>query len=193
MVDDRVVVGVFADQGQARQSLHELHQAGFPDEHIGFLVRDEAMSPREGTTEKLGEETEIDATSGAVTGGVLGGVIGAAAALLIPGLGPALAGGILTTVGGAILGAATGGFIATLTQMGVPEEEARSYEEAFHAGRTIVIVQAEDRLAEAYAILKQNYSSSSDTASEMVGADDQGATVKLESSQEQQKEKQESA
>ena len=186
MTDDRVVVGVFADQGQARQALHELLQAGFPPEHIGFLVRNEAMPQERVATEKLSEAGEIDATSGAVTGGVLGGVIGAAAALLIPGLGLALAGGILATVGGAVLGAATGGLIAVLTHMGVPEEEARSYDEAFQAGRTIVIVQAEDRLAEAYAILKQNYSSGSDVASDTMSTIDPGATVELEPLQEKQ-------
>jgi Heat induced stress protein YflT len=181
MIDDRVVVGVFADQEQARQALHELYRAGFPAEHIGFLVRDEAMLAQGTTTEMLAGETEREPIARAVTGGVLGGVIGAAVALLIPGLGPALAGGILTTVGGAALGAATGGLMAVLTQVGVPEEEARSYDEAFQAGRTIVIVQAEQRLAEAYAILKRNYSSRLDTGSEMVGADE-GATVKLEPS-----------
>jgi hypothetical protein len=193
VVDDKVVVGVFADQRQARQALHELHLAGFPPEQIGFLVRDEAQVPQETATEKLSEGTEIDPATGAVTGGVVGGILGAAVSLLIPGLGPVLAGGLLTTVGGAVLGAATGGFIATLTQMGVPEEEARSYDEAVQAGRTIVIVQAGERLEEAYTILKQNYRSGSHTTAQMVSADDPGATVQLEGSQEEKQGKQDRA
>ena len=82
MTDDRVVVGVFAHQEQARQALHELQQAGFPPEHIGFLMRHDVMLPQGATTEKLSGEAEITPTNGAVTGGVLGGVIGAAVALL---------------------------------------------------------------------------------------------------------------
>ena len=70
--------------------------------------------------------------------------------------------------------------IAVLTHVGVPEEEARSYHEAFQAGRTIVIVQTEDRLAEAYAILKQNYDGASDTDPVMQRIDDPEATVELE-------------
>ena len=41
VTDNKVVVGVFADPGQAEQALHELHLAGFPDDHIRCLVRQE--------------------------------------------------------------------------------------------------------------------------------------------------------
>jgi hypothetical protein len=73
MVNGRVVVGVFADQDQARQARHEIQLAGFPPEHIGFVVRDEARVAQGTPTEKLSEATEIDSTTGAVTGGVVGG------------------------------------------------------------------------------------------------------------------------
>ena len=182
MGDEKVVVGVFADQGQARQALHELLQAGFSSEHIGFLVRDETSLVQGTPTEKLQEETADDAAKGAVTGGVLGGLLGAAASLLIPGLGPVLTGGILTTLSGVVLGAATGGVMATLRGMGIPEEEARSYDEAVQAGRTIVIVQTEDRLDDAYAILKQNFTAIP-TDTEPTNGSDPAATVELDPSQ----------
>ena len=181
MADNRVAVGVFADPRQAEQAFHELRQAGFRDDELGFIVRDRTALSGEEAKEHAVTEEETTPATGAVVGGVLGGVAGAAAALLIPGLGPAIAGGILTTVGGAALGAATGGLIVMLTHMGVPEEEAKSYDQAFQAGRIIVIVQADERPWEAFEILKRNCNDTTVPASDSVRSFDPEATVKLAS------------
>ncbi len=178
--DNRVAVGVFADPRQAEQAFHELRQAGFRDDQLGFIVRDRAAVSGEEAREHAVTEEEMTPSTGAVVGGILGGVAGVTAAILIPGLGPAIAGGILTTIGGAALGAATGGLIVMLTHMGVPEEEAQSYNQDFQAGRIIVIVQTDDRPWEAFEILKRNYHDSTIAASENVKTYDPGATGKLE-------------
>jgi hypothetical protein len=102
----------------------------------------------------------LDRKVGRVTpvgGGVVGGLLGAAAALLIPGLGPALAGGILAvTLGGAALGAVAGSFAGALTGFGVPEEEAMYYQNELEMGRTIITVKAPERYQEALEILRQD-------------------------------------
>ena len=98
---------------------------------------------------------EEEAT-GAVTGGIVGGVLGAAVALLIPVIGPAFAGGILVAVFSAALGAVTGGFLGAFVAMGVPEEQARHYEEEFTAGRTIVTVKTDDDQQKALDIMYHN-------------------------------------
>ena len=79
--------------------------------------------------------------------------MGAAVALLIPVIGPAFAGGILVTVFSAALGAVTGGMLGALVTLGVPEEQARHYEEEFKAGRTIVTVKTEDQQQEVLDIM----------------------------------------
>lgn len=179
MTENRVVVGVFTDRAQAYQVIHDLHLAGFHDEQIGFIAREQLDHSTENTevTEPLpGYEIEKATRPGAVAGGVVGGLAGAAVALLIPGLGPALAGGILATIGGAAVGAATGGFIGTLIEVGIPEEDARRYNEDIYSGRTIVIVQADDNPMEAFRILKQDHALNTNTSTEI----DPEATVKLE-------------
>ncbi len=103
-----------------------------------------------------GRHTREEEATGAFTGGVVGGVLGAAVALLIPVLGPAFAGGILVTVFSAALGAMAGGFLGAFAAIGVPEEQARHYEEEFKAGRTIVTVKTEDRQQDALDILYRN-------------------------------------
>jgi hypothetical protein len=155
-IERSTVVGVFTDRVQAEQAINELRHAGFSDDQIGFILRGNPAV--EGTAQgETGSDAGAGAAAGAVSGGVLGGVLGAAAALLIPGFGPAIAGGILTaTLSGAAIGAAAGGIIGALTGLGVPEEEARYYQGEFEAGRTIVTVKAANRYQEALDILRSN-------------------------------------
>jgi hypothetical protein len=153
-----VVVGVFDDQTNAQKAWDELQRAGFTNDQIGFAVRGEAGETREGDLAAgKAANAGTGAVTGALSGGVLGGLIGAGAALLIPGFGPAIAGGILgATLTGAAVGAAAGGLLGALTGMGVPEEEARYYQGEFEAGRVIVTVNAPGRQQEALDILQRN-------------------------------------
>jgi hypothetical protein len=152
------VVGVFQDRAQAERAINELHSNGFTDDQIGFAVRNGQQT--QGTVATGSTDTGPDGgriAGDAVTGGVIGGIIGAGAALLIPGVGPAIAGGILAaTLGGAALGAAAGGIVGALTDIGVSEEDARYYQGEFEQGRTIVTVQADNRAQLAQDILRRN-------------------------------------
>lgn len=100
--------------------------------------------------------TTRETMTGAVTGSIVGGAVGAAAALFIPVLGPALAGGILAAMLGAALGAVAGGALGAFVAMGVPEEQARHYEQELVAGRTIVTVNTVERRQDALDILNRN-------------------------------------
>jgi hypothetical protein len=154
IIERSTVVGVFEDRVLAEQALDDLHRAGFKDHDIGFVVRN--LTTNEVDSETIQRETAAGAATGAVSGGVVGGLLGAAAALLIPGLGPALAGGILAvTLGGAALGAVAGSFAGALTGFGIPEEEAVYYQNELEMGRTIVTVNAPERYQEALDILRR--------------------------------------
>ncbi len=147
MTQDVIAVGVFSDIHQARQAIDDLKHAGFDDEEIGFLSRV--------TETDTGNDVEGSAATGAISGGVVGGILGAAAALLIPGFGPAIIGGILAaTVGGVAIGATAGGILGALTSLGVSENEAKFYQRELEAGRTIVTVKSADGAAQATAILR---------------------------------------
>ena len=153
-----VAVGVFNDHTQAEKAIDDLEQLGFTDSEIGFAWRGER-----GT-----HDESKDTGKHVGTGAVVGGILGAAAALLIPGVGPAIAGGILapllgagvTAAGvgaaGAALGAAAGGVVGALTDMGVPEEEAKYYQNEFSQGRAIVTVKAGSRYMEARDVLMRD-------------------------------------
>jgi hypothetical protein len=148
------VVGVFEDHAAAERAVEALRRAGFGQEQIGVVVRhgDAQAAPRV----EADTEPETGAAVGAVTGGVLGSLLGVAVALTLPGVGAAMAAGILAGIlGGATLGITGGGLVGALIGLGLSEEEARHYEREFHAGRTLVTVQADGRHADAAAILSQ--------------------------------------
>ena len=151
------VVGIFQDREAAEQAVDALHQSGFASDKIGFVIRGSEEVAGGMITDTQGTKDVKGALSGAVTGSVVGGLLAAAAAFLIPGVGPVLAGGILASFfGGAIAGTAVGGILGAMTGLGISEDEARFYEKQFHEGRAIVAVKAGARAADGANILARN-------------------------------------
>ena len=149
MVEGYIVVGVFRDAAQARRAVEDLRQAGYSDEEIGYLARASATEPAGALDESI--------AGGAVEGALLGSALGAVVALLIPGFGLAIAGGILAaSLSGAAIGAAAGSVIGALLGVGVPEEEARHYQKELEAGRAVVTVKAQSGYGDALEILRRH-------------------------------------
>jgi uncharacterized protein (TIGR02271 family) len=159
------VVGVFNDRDTAQTAIEQLKNAGFRSEDIGIL-----MQNKEGAQDlaaQTGTKAGKDAGKGAVAGGLLGGLGGllvGIGALAIPGIGPVVAAGPLaaglgavlgTTAAGAAIGAGVGAIAGALVGMGVPEDEARLYEDRFNQGNILVTVKAgANRYNEAERILR---------------------------------------
>lgn len=138
---EKAVVGVFATRHDAQQAIHQLTEAGYGADNIGFASRDNTEAAGDVPVEDI-KEMQEDASSGAASGvaagGLLGGALGAGAALLIPGVGPAVAAGILAA--GAAAGAFAGGLYGPFINMGATEEEAQYYDREFQSGASIVTV-----------------------------------------------------
>jgi Heat induced stress protein YflT len=163
MTQRSIVVGVFPELAQARDAIAELRRAGFSEDEIGFLTRADTLEPE--------NEQGARIASDAAGGGIIGGTVGAVAALLIPGFGPAIAGGILIAMlGGAAIGAAAGGIIGSLTELGVPEKEARFYQKELEAGYPIVTVKTATGHDEAVEILRRNGAYDAKTQSGVINA-----------------------
>src|SRR5215208_646325 len=152
------VVAVFDDRDDAQDAINALRDTGFMADDISILARDRDMAGR--LADDTGTEAAAGAATGALTGGLLGGVAGwliGIGALAIPGVGPIIAAGPhAAALGGAALGAAGGGLIGALTGAGVPEEEARHYEDRFKSGGILVTVNAPGRYDDARAILREH-------------------------------------
>jgi Heat induced stress protein YflT domain len=165
-----VAVGLFHGRDDAEDAINALKDAGISAEDVSVVARDRDT---DGTlAEDTGSEAGTGAATGALAGGVLGGVAGwliGIGALAIPGVGPIIAAGPLAAaLGGAALGAAGGGLIGALTGAGVPEDEAKWYDERVRSGGILVSVRAPGRYGEAMSIMRENsgrdYSMAGDTA-----------------------------
>src|SRR5215208_6844104 len=152
------VVGLFHNQADAERAIQRLKERGFSESQIGVAIKDRGRQDE--LIEGTGTQAAEGAATGAIGGGVLGGVIGLLAgvgALAIPGVGPIIAGGTLaSTLAGAGIGAAAGGLIGALAGMGVPEEDARHFDQGFQAGGTLVTVNAGARTEEARECLSES-------------------------------------
>jgi hypothetical protein len=155
---EKVVVGVFRDRIKAEAALDELHKAGFSEDDTGYVVRGKKDPGDDESPIENDSELHEEATGGGVlTGGTIGGIIGAAATGLIPGVGPVIAAGALAGIlGGAAAGGVAGGIFGTLMGIGVPEDEAKIYEEEFKAGHPLITVKPNGRKDEAWEILKRH-------------------------------------
>ncbi len=153
---ERVLVGVFHTTADARRAIDDLRDANFSDKKVGILTHDKDGDPeiksfRDLEGNHIGKGAAIGAAAGA-GGGALW-ALGIAAGLL-PAIGPVIAGGILAAIAAsAATGAGAGVVVGALVGLGVPDEEAAYYDEEFKKGRTIVVVQTDDRADLAYSLL----------------------------------------
>ncbi|PZQ18372.1 MAG: hypothetical protein DI564_03435 [Rhodanobacter denitrificans] len=131
---------------QAEAIIGDLKLAGFGNNDISALLPDKR------TTKDFAHEHNTKAPEGAVTGGAAGLGVGAVVgwlagigALAIPGVGPLIAAGpIMGALAGGAVGGATGGIIGALVGMGIPEFEAKRYEEKVRDGNILLSVHTED-------------------------------------------------
>ncbi|QSF45902.1 YsnF/AvaK domain-containing protein [Paenibacillus tianjinensis] len=162
---NKKIVGVFHNEHEASRAIEDLKSRGFLTEDISVIARDkrdvDAISDETGTKAPEGM------ASGAATGGLLGGVTGLLAgigALAIPGIGPIIAAGpIAATLAGAAVGAGTGGLVGGLIGLGIPEDEAESYDNYVDEGRILVMVDADSsRANDVYDVFRNHNSANAD-------------------------------
>src|SRR5437899_8136517 len=142
----RSVFALTQDEGQACRIVDHLRAAGFSNDDISVLLPDKAGT-RDFAVEK-GTKAPEGAITGAGTGGVVGGTVGWLAgigALAIPGVGPFIAAGpSMAALSGAAVGAATGGVVGGLIGLGIPEIEAKRYEEKLTKGNYLIAVHTDE-------------------------------------------------
>jgi hypothetical protein len=161
----RIVVALFRDRSRAEDAIRDLKNAGFTNEQLGVATQDtigfgaSTQEPGEGSpgAELPTGGVAEDSTSGAITGGIVGGLLGLISSVLLPGVGPLVAGGVLaSTLMGIGVGAAAGGVVGALVSMGIPEEHAQYFAAGLKEGRTLLTVRTMADPASVLAILEQH-------------------------------------
>ena len=157
-------IGTFPSRQAAEEALNELKKSGFSMDRVSVLAKDTDRNEQIAGTQVRDpgdNEAQEGAGAGAVTGTVLGGVGGllvGLGSLVVPGAGPFLAAGTFaTTLAGAGIGAAAGSIIGALTGLGIPEEEARSYDNRVSQGDYLVMIEGFRHEIERAGSILQNH------------------------------------
>lgn len=155
------IIGVFNTEEEAIRVIDQLKAAGYRSEELSVVGRN--RDDLDNIEDATGTKAEEGLATGAATGGVLGGVTAllvSIGALAIPGLGPIMAAGpIVATLTGAAAGASVGGLVGGLVGLGIPEEEAKYYDEYVQNGKVLVFVDSDaERANKAYRIFSDNKS-----------------------------------
>ena len=137
---------IATNRAQAEQIVGQLQTANFSANDISALFADKE------TTRDFAHEKHTKAPEGAVTGVATGAVVGGAlgwiagiGALAIPGVGPFIAAGpIIAALSGVAIGGAVGGVAGALIGMGIPELEAKRYENKLKEGNILISVHTEN-------------------------------------------------
>jgi hypothetical protein len=142
----KVLFGLAESEAQAVSIFNQLIGTGFADNDISVLFPDSDATRHFAHEQhtKAPEGAAAGAGGGVVIGGALGWLAGIGT-LVIPGAGPFIAAGpIMAALAGAGAGAAAGGLTGALIGMGMPEYEARQYEEKMKGGNILISVHTED-------------------------------------------------
>lgn len=142
------VIDVYENEQQVVEVVERLKERGYKTEEISVIAKNTKNLPE--FTQEVKPSNKDGAIAGALTGGTLGiaGVIAGISAVVVPGLGAVLAAGpIISTIGGAVLGASSGagGLKHALMEIGVPDEEAERYSEDVQEGKILVFLHPESK------------------------------------------------
>src|SRR6266498_5989341 len=140
---------IFASRSEAERAVQQIHSLGIPNDRIAVLtpsMSEKEVEKRVPTidTEQPGEGKALGGAVGGAMGVAGGASLGAAAAsLIVPGVGPVIAGGLLGAAilgaGGTVTGMAAGEAFEKELVAGLPHDELYLYEDALRKGRSVVI------------------------------------------------------
>jgi hypothetical protein len=144
------VAGIFTTREETERAVAHLRKLGIKDTNINVLTPGSGGQEIGAVQTSDTEQPGMGAALGGLVGGVSGLTIGtAAASLLIPGVGPVTAIGILAAAlfgaGGVAAGVAAGDALEGSMSDGLPKDELFLYEDALRQGRTVMLVTVDDQ------------------------------------------------
>lgn len=156
-------LGLFSNREDAEQALTELKSSGFPMDKVSVVAREAGESVGETETIAQVGDKNLDTGAGVVadtlTNSALTTVLVGLGSLAIPGIGPIIAAGTLgaslvaSVASTGVAAVAFGGVVKALTDLGIPEETARTYTDRLRAGDYLVVVDgSEDDISRAQGI-----------------------------------------
>ena len=150
------IAQTFRTVPDAERAIERLEELGFTHHQISVVASDNSIG------QSFNLEQSTKAPEGGILGATAGGLIGAIAAglgatgvIAIPGINLLVYGTLFAAAAGAGAGATLGGLAGALVGAGIPEFEAKRYENEVKDGAVLVAVETESaqRKLEAKTIL----------------------------------------
>jgi hypothetical protein len=142
----KTVAAIFPSRADAERAAQHLIALGAAPDNLTVLSP--GARPRDAVVTDEGEAQGTGAALGAVVGGATGAAIGmplgAAMSLMVPGVGPVIALGLIGAALFSAGGAAVGSALETTLSQGVPRDDVFIYEDALRRGRSVVVLLTED-------------------------------------------------
>jgi hypothetical protein len=138
IVAHHVLVGLFSSAAAAGEAARALHSLGIGRDALSVVARDheEARALADRMDATPGAELEDSRVAGRL--GELAGRIAAAVAIVLPGIGPIVAGGPLAAELGEAAGHAAGSLESVLKHAGVPADRAEALQQQVAAGEVLL-------------------------------------------------------
>jgi len=140
----KMVTAVFRDRANAQAAYDLLRNRGYLDNEINVLMSDKTRASWFGTQQEhekheagtlATEGMGVGGAIGTAVGATLGAVVAGSATIFLPVFGGLLVAGPLAMgLAGGGAGAVAGGLIGALVGWGIPESNAKAYEEALREG-----------------------------------------------------------
>ncbi|BAF71756.1 general stress protein [Sulfurovum sp. NBC37-1] len=147
------IVAVYDSEHDAMEALKALQEAKISKDDISVIGKGDHDEPKvEFEIERENEDIVRWGKEGVFWGAVLGSMTGAFF-FWVPGFGPLVAAGsVISSLAGALGGAATIGSVAALTawfvDIGIEEAEAHRYTDLMKEGKVLLIVKSGEKSAE---------------------------------------------
>lgn len=135
----QAVVSSYPEKEQMETAVSRLHAAGFERNEIVVLTTDKVEEVSDILTGEAEETTAKAALMGTTLGG-LGGLLTGIAVIPIPGLGPVVAGTIMSTASGSVMG----GFLGAIFGSRAASQPQYDFKEELAQGRAVLLALAED-------------------------------------------------
>lgn len=139
------ITATFKTRAAAEDALYRLEAIGITDKQISLVSTDETR----GRSFNIETHTHMDkgVAGGATAGGLFGAAMGAmaiAGTLAIPGLNVIVTGALVGSLAGLATGAVAGGVVGGLIGAGIPEYEAKIYDQEIRNGSVLLAVEVKD-------------------------------------------------
>jgi hypothetical protein len=151
-----LVLGLFDSESAGAAAARALRALGLPRQRVSIVARSHAVEGQLADVSGASPGTEIEDSPTASRAGELSGYMIAAVAMVLPGIGPIVAGGPLAADLGEAAGHLAGGVAKALEAAGLDETQAEQWQEQIGAGAVLVGAHVDEAGVDSARLALQN-------------------------------------